>query len=326
MKMLILIAIFSSFENHMYALRVAKTQKPLWNGESEDTHEYIQYNMEKIEENGMLGLFGEKCCEKDVRSLKETKPKVLNVDGLSVAFLGCSVDKKMVHYYHWCQRNTDERCKMSVSKDNGPKFEYFFIPGVTTPYWGLADHDPASRPLLKQNGSYAVVDAAAHRFVTPPALLIVSSDLWDFAAWWQHARYPRPPYNYKHDLEKWVNTDVPNFMQYVKQKFPESKIVFRTAPVTGGDTKYGASPQLMEEMYDIVRSKTSPDGKFLGQFDLLDYHSMVDKLIQHESRYAVFYNPRGYVDPIHPNDQGSHKYMERVFEILRGLDTKSQLM
>lgn len=218
--------------------------------------------------------------------------KEISEDKYFVLFLGCSLDRMMVNY-----------CAESECRKKGFHFVNVFIPGVSPPYFNKFE-----RRALK-NTTFKIVSAAATIY-DHASMVVVSSDLWDLAAWWQQAKSPRTPYTYTTHFDRWANTDIPALLHHVKQQFPQSRIVFRSAPTTRENTRYGASPELMEQMYARTAAKVI-DGKILGEFEFFDYHIIVDELIRDKGLGMVFQ------DAIHPGSVGQEAYMKGIFDMVQ---------
>merc|ERR1711908_8320 len=123
-----------------------------------------------------------------------------------VLILGCSLDRHMVDY---CMEQ--EKCRPT-----GEDFQMIMHPGATSPpYWhAYYWHIPAGA-----NTSYEVVDKTAGHYCNrgyDPPVVIVSSDLWDIAAWYEQlGKKINSGYADTAHFEKWANEDLPNFMSHV---------------------------------------------------------------------------------------------------------------
>lgn len=238
----------------------------------------------------------------------------------SVLFLGGSLDRNMVGACH----------ESGLCGKDGADFSFVHLLGARRPYFDISRAKQsfyASKGYLglaritPDMSSYAskstlgLIDEVAENLAlttSTPRMVVVSSDTWDLASWWQQAGQPRARkgnYHYKTHFKRWIASDIPNLLQYVKAKFPRSRIVYRSAPVTRGPM-YGLSPNALEEMYAYTKEQVV-DGKFLGEFEFFDYHDIVDDLLtHHENRGEVF------MDKIHPGQEASKLYFEGINQML----------
>jgi len=80
-------------------------------------------------------------------------------------------------------------------------------------------------------------------FKASPHLVVVDTSLWDLMGWRLgtprgHGLPALPTPVTEERFQQWCQQDMPNLMKIVSQKFPTSRIAFRTAPTISFTPKY----------------------------------------------------------------------------------------
>jgi len=261
----------------------------------------------------------------------------------SVFILGSSVDRYAVEYFCgmpgkkfamlWCQ-----------NEERDHKVGYEFHPGVgmkgdmKPPFWNrtrygaeignpvLGGDIPGSMPLKKQALQLMNMPLNLTQF---PDLVVVESSLWDISTWasWGSKNVT------EERLRQWGDRDLRNLMTRVSEAFNESRVVFRSAPITY-KTVFLTSDSDPQKHLDVA--VYGPDsvhmmkheldrqivgGKLYGKYEVLDYYKIMIDLIKE----------RGVVDPhlwmpdgVHPGKEPSRRYMNQILQLMNMATVKER--
>jgi hypothetical protein len=149
-----------------------------------------------------------------------------------------------------------------------------------------------------------------------PDLVVVDTSLWDLAVWRQEDKAEVSTKR----VRQWCQHDLPFLLEVVKVRFPTSRIAFRTAPTID---QLGPSHLLekfteheIDMLYDCVTSSTV-DGKLRlprplqggsDEYEVIDYHAIMNKLIDHRGTRTGLFMGDGY----HPTSYPSTLYINEV--------------
>jgi len=243
-----------------------------------------------------------------------------------VLLFGCSLDRNALHDFclehgeHTAQTDQPVQTSHCFSKELHASVGYMFHPGV-----GINGdlHRPTALARYKATGailkSYA--NATAFQiFKASPHLVVVDTSLWDLMGW--RLGTPRgqglpalPTPVTEERFQQWCQQDMPNLMKIVSQKFPTSRIAFRTAPTILFTPKYEKFERHdVDMLYQCINSSTE-NGMLLGKYEIIDYHKIMEHLI--DRKVPDLYMADGY----HPTWYPSRLY---VNEILRRVGLNPQ--
>jgi len=212
-----------------------------------------------------------------------------------------------------------------IDQERGLNVGFFFHPGVGVkgdlepPFhngtrWGANLHNPISNPkeLIKMSRQFM-----GHEF---PDLVVLDSSLWDLATWASQTGKNMADER----LIQWGNSDLFNMLNRVSEAFPQSRIVFRTAPAVY-DSKYFTtkdnivhsdvavfSPDLVSNMNSEVK-KHLAKGKLYGKYEIIDYNKIMDGLLKERG----FRDPTLWLkDGYHPTAEAGRRYFNKILQFM----------
>jgi len=146
-----------------------------------------------------------------------------------------------------------------------------------------------------------------------PTLVVVDSSLWDLMVWRigtetdQDLPVPRKVTEAR--VQQWCQQDLPGLLGNVSEHFPRSRIAFRTAPTIQRDNiKMGKRD--IELFYKCITSSTGKQGQLFGKYDIIDYHAIMEKLI--DRNVPGLFRDDGY----HPTEYPSALYLNEVLRFV----------
>jgi len=242
-----------------------------------------------------------------------------------VLLFGCSVDRNAIEGY--CGANLEAnnflQTRWCSDTTHNIRMGFMFHPGVgyygdlkkpfhSTWYKGAHAYAGAysTREILRNHASstsWAMLGG-------PPDLVVVDSSLWDLAVWRQEDKKQVS----RERVRQWCQHDLPGLLELVTEKFPTSRIVFRTAPTMGtlAPGEKGGLEQFdkqeIEFLYDCITSSTI-EGMLFGRYEIIDYHAIMQKLVDRDVPGAFL------GDGFHPGWYPSALYIN---EILRRVGAK----
>jgi hypothetical protein len=257
-----------------------------------------------------------------------TQPLTRNEPRLpSVVILGCSVDRYATEAF--CGKADKFYRLVCIDQERALNVGFFFHPGVglkgdmEPPFyngtrWGANLHNQLSDPkeLIKMSRQFM-----GHEF---PDLVVLDSSLWDLATWASQSGKNVADER----LIQWGNSDLFNMLNRVSEAFPQSRIVFRTAP-TVHDPKYFVtkddtngivihrdvavfSPDLVSKMNAEVK-KHLKKGKLYGKYEIIDYNKIMGGLIKERG----FRDPTLWLkDGYHPRQEASRRYFNKILQLM----------
>jgi hypothetical protein len=151
-----------------------------------------------------------------------------------------------------------------------------------------------------------------------PEMVVVDSSLWDLSCWgliFKSISAPR--------IHQWCENDLPNLLNAVSRIFPESRIVFRTAPEVGKIFNDRFPPGRIQWMRQCVLNKSRASGLLYGKYPVIDYYQIVDELVNQSMPHLASEVPKDQQDNtvwledgIHPNKEPARRYFNKVLEML----------
>jgi len=243
-------------------------------------------------------------------------------DERRVLLLGCSLDRNALLDFCWTQgENTNQTTEPMQTAwcfhhKLNVKLGYIWHPGV-----GLNGDLHSPFALARSKSTSAILSKYANEtsldmLGASPHLVVVDSSLWDLLAWRfgdsglktidGKPSWGEPKEVTEVRVGQWCFHDLPNLLERVSEVFPTSRIAFRTAPTiehTPGYEKF--EKRDIELLYRCITTFTT-GGKLLGKYDVIDYHAIMDKLI--DRKLPDLFNKDGY----HPGAYPSLLYINEV--------------
>lgn len=190
---------------------------------------------------------------------------------------------------------------------------YMFHPGAgDPPYYA------AFRPFNIHNTTHGIVQLDAPEFVgralkgKQPVAVVVDSSLWDMTNWWMRARRPKNDGWHQSYVDTWCEDTLPALLDVAQKTFPESRVFFRSAP-TVPMPHLGQTPVIIEAMRACILSNMEGN-KFRGQFEVIDFHAMFDKLLEDEKKILpTNATSQLYRDDFHPGAVAARQYILNLF-------------
>jgi len=143
-----------------------------------------------------------------------------------------------------------------------------------------------------------------------PDLVVVETSLWDLAGWWQHTGHRATPER----IQQWCDKDMPYLLKTVSAYFPQSRIVFRTAPKVAPWSTERWTQQNFEAMHDCVLQKSAARVEAFEHVGVIDYYDVMEKLIASTGRDQLdsLWKSDGY----HPSEMPGRLYLNEIFKLL----------
>lgn len=268
----------------------------------------------------------------------------------NVLILGCSLDRYAVEDYchHYAGANAlldkkyvDVRAVPEQIKNTARSctvknvtIAWMFQPGAGDKPYSIDLQKTFSPEVHDNTKDIAEIDApefGRRIFNAEPHIVVVDSSLRTLTNWWQRHGKPSeddPEFKTqtKANIERWCTTEVPQLLRWVQGAFPQSRIVFRTAP-TVVTHQTGQTRENIEMMRSCILNQVHA-GRLFGSYELLDYHRLMDDLIETKvpnglPPVAMFSStgakPTDYFfrDGRHPNEKAGQMYMEAVLKMTK---------
>jgi hypothetical protein len=143
-----------------------------------------------------------------------------------------------------------------------------------------------------------------------PDLVVVETSLWDLAGWWQNSGHRATPER----LEQWCDKDLPYLLKNVSAVFPQSRILFRTAPKVALSSTQKWTQENFEAMHDCVLRRSAGTGQVYERVGVIDYYDIMEKLITSSAKSHLedLWRPDGY----HPAQMPGRLYLNEIFKLL----------
>jgi len=150
-----------------------------------------------------------------------------------------------------------------------------------------------------------------------PHMVVVDSSLWDLVAWRLGSSLctakpvsPTPTEVTEARVQQWVDHDLKKLLSRVSSVFPNSRIVFRTAPTIDHTPKFDKfSKRDMDLLYKYISSSTT-NGKLFGEYEIIDYHTILERLI--DRRVPGLFAEDGYHPSWYPSELYVNEILRRV--------------
>jgi hypothetical protein len=167
------------------------------------------------------------------------------------------------------------------------------------PTWQVIKHAPEFS--MSALGTYA------------PDLVVVETSLWDLSVWWQKTGHKATPER----LQQWCDKDLPYLLKSVSDVFPQSRIVFRTAPKAAPRSVERWTPEDFVAMHDCVLRRSAGTGKVFERVGVIDYYDIMEKLFESTARtdpdhVELLWRADGY----HPSPMPSRLYFNEIYKLL----------
>jgi hypothetical protein len=249
----------------------------------------------------------------------------MDMDERRVLFLGSSLDRNAIDEYFCDGRPWDfdgnhtdfpVQTVWCYNQELNARVGYIFHPGVGE----NGDlHQPIAQPRgLSTNAILTKYANETSLFMLKgtPHLVVVDSSLWDLLVWrlgalgssvpGQAYKFPTPKPVTEARVRQWCTQDLRNLLEKVSEVFPTSRIAFRTAPTIDHTPKYEKFEKHdIEMLYQCISSSTT-NGILFGKYELIDYHAMMENLIDHN--IPNLFKTDGY----HPTWYPSALYINEV--------------
>lgn len=263
-----------------------------------------------------------------------------------ILLLGCSVDRYVVD--DTCraiggQSIKDSLITVAPAAINEPRYcvtsqdfdiAYMFHPGANRgPYIDHFDHfncrgcqKGETEDIIKQDAP-AFANRSFHGW---PDLVVVDSSLWTLSAFWvaqnstaaMMTHQVRDSDSIERRLQQWCDKDLDELLGWAQSAFPSSRIAFRTGPtVTNQATGFGQRKEYLDFMQQCVLGKMDKYRKFLGRYDVLDFHGIVDNLIadgfcKTAPKNCTDKSKLAFRDRRHPSRAANLEFMNAVLELV----------
>jgi len=253
----------------------------------------------------------------------------------SVFFLGSSVDRYAVAYL--CRTDGKKFYRLNcVDEERDLAIGFRAHPGVgmngdfQPPFWNhtfpMVEHSEVSSSQELHKEVMGIMNMKGEQF---PDMVVVESSLWDLFTWasWGLKNVT------EERLHQWGHSDLKHLMARVSETFPQSRIVFRTAPrvhhsvflqvILKDESHHAYSVEYPDiavvsvEAIDSMRrevDKQMQNGKLYGLYEVVDYYKIMNDLIEE----------RGFADPslwmkdgTHPSREPSRRYMNEVLQLMQ---------
>jgi len=175
--------------------------------------------------------------------------------------------------------------------------------------------DQAGKPYKwKYKPTSKVITYAPHFaqlvFGKAPDLVVVETSLWDLSTWWQLTGHQATPGR----LEQWCNKDLPLLLKAVTDAFPETRVVFRTAPTVAPMTFERWTHDDFQALYKCVERRSAGTGEVFEHVGVIDYHDIMDELIVRKSsgENLSLWLEDGY----HPRSLPGRLYLNQIFKLI----------
>jgi len=244
-------------------------------------------------------------------------------DGRHVLILGCSVDRYAINYFCRIRNSTKTKPKgfrkvqarSCYDANADATFSYVLIPG--TGYDGslqppfFTGFMPDTQTIVSRIAP-AVIGAR-------PDMVVVDSSLWDLANW-QLTKGEEQPFDVAKRVGKWCAHALPTLLDAVSGAFPNSRVVFRTAPATLANCTTKKEGGVcwhpgIDLFHECVMNSLS-GGKLFGRHDVIDYYKIMAELWKTHDP-VVLYREK---DQVHPSTVPALHYFNAIFALL-GLDS-----
>jgi hypothetical protein len=260
-------------------------------------------------------------------------------DKKRVLFLGCSVDRFILE--DACSaiggsEALDTVITEAPSKINEPRscsskdldLAYMFIPGTNrAPYFSGFMQRACPHCQSAETEQMVSVDApafASRVFEGHPDLVVVDSSLWALSAFWENGFTENETGGLSNlsqvstaRLQEWCDNDVNELLGWVQSAFPSSRIAFRTGPTVALNfSMYGQTGDSLDFMHHCIRGKIDGRDMLFGEYTMIDFHGMVDKLIDVDGYCGKSASDCGaesvFRDSRHTGTMANLKYMNAV--------------
>jgi len=244
-------------------------------------------------------------------------------DERRVLIFGCSLDRNAVK--SWCFGRNNKPAYVSqtpmetawcFNPDLNVRLGYLFHPGV-----GLNGdlHKPTaiakglSTDQILKNHANAT---SSIMLKADPHMVVVDSSLWDLLVWrlgtllGAGGPIPEPREVTEERVQQWCEHDLKKLLGHVSFYFPKSRVVFRTAPTIDHTPHFEKFEKKdIELLYKCISSSTT-NGKLFGEYEIIDYHAIVQKLIDHN--LPDMFRDDGYHPGAYPSLLYVNEIMRRV--------------
>jgi len=240
-----------------------------------------------------------------------------------VLVFGCSLDRNAIKA--WCHGHNDKPAYSSqtpmetawcFNEKLNVRLSYLFHPGV-----GL--HGDLQKPtaLAKGESTAQILKHYANATVQTmlrgePHMVVVDSSLWDLLVWrlgtllGAGGPLPKPREVTEARVQQWCEHDLKKLLFYVSLFFPNSRVVFRTAPTIHHTPNFEKFEKRdIEMLYKCISSATT-NGKLFGEYEIIDYHAIVEKLIDHN--VPSLFRKDGYHPSSYPSILYANEILRRV--------------
>lgn len=233
----------------------------------------------------------------------------------NVLILGCSLDRFAVS--DWCRdggadvtlddEHVFDEAARSCSRGEHT-LAYMFIPGSGPPPYfaafgknyhrfGLASDVQSIVAFNSTNFSQRVFQGSS------PQWIVVDASIWDLSKFWQYGGFG------DEQLHKWCEEDIPTLLSLVEKTYPQSRVAFRTGPTVDREGA-GQSKENIEKMREcILRHKDADTNLVYGKYSLIDYHRIVDLLVDTRDAQSLWRDAR------HPSCEASLLYVDQILAL-----------
>jgi len=173
----------------------------------------------------------------------------------------------------------------------------------------LENSDGAHGKILPTYKVISDAPAFARGVLGPgPNLVVVETSLWDLAGWKQQTGHHATPER----LQQWCDKDLPFLLKKVTDVFPQSRVVFRTAPQVAEWNNVKWTQANFEAMHECVVRRSAGTGEVFKGVGVIDYHEIMDKLIASAAKKNDLWRPDGY----HPSALPGRLYLNQIFGLI----------
>jgi len=251
----------------------------------------------------------------------------------SVFFLGSSVDRYAVADF--CGTDGKKFYRLNcVNEERDLAVGFRAHPGVgmngdfQPPFWNhtypIVEHSDVSSSQELRKGIMGIMNMKGEEF---PDMIVVESSLWDLFTWasWGVKNVT------KERLQQWGRRDLKHFMARVSETFPQSRIVFRTAPrvhhtlflkvilkdgFKSTTVDYPDIAVVSVKTIDWMKhevDKHMQNGKLYGLYEVVDYYRIMNELIEERG-----FDPSLWMkDGVHPSRVASRPYMNEILQLMQ---------